>query len=58
VDFYSIFSTDGAEVLSQKLKEIKEELEKIEAPDFTEEQSEESEEGSEEETWGDDDVEL
>ena len=44
-------------MLNEKLKSIKEELEKIEAPDFTKEQSEESEEESEEENWGDE-VEL
>ena len=44
------------------MKLIKEELDKVEAPDFTQEKSGESEEGSEEdedENWGeDDDVDL
>ena len=53
IDFYSVYSTDGVEALTEKLKSIKEELHNAEAPDFTKEQSEESEEESEEENWGD-----
>ena len=44
--------------MTEQLKTIKEELDKVEAPDFSKKQSEEdSEEESEDETWGDE-VEL
>lgn len=53
-----MYSTDGAEALKEKLETIKGEVDKVEAPDFTQKQSEEgSEEDSEDETWGDE-VEL
>lgn len=53
-----MYTTDGAEGLTEKLKTIKEAVDKVEAPDFTQKQSEEaSEEDSEDETWGDE-VEL
>lgn len=59
LDCYSIYSSEGKDTLVEKLTSIKEELEKVEAPDFSQEKSEESEEESEEdENWGEDDVDL
>lgn len=50
-----MYTAEGAEALTEKLRAIDEQLAKVEAPDFTQKQSEEEESGeeSENETWGD-----
>ena len=57
IDFFSIYSSEGPDVLKEKLTQISEQVEAVPPPDFSQQKSDESDEEEEEDTWGDE-VEL